>query len=340
MPKVSVIIPVYKVEQYIAATVQSVLDQTYEDFELLIVDDGSPDRSVEICQQFADPRIKIIRQENQGVSTARNTGIAYAQGQYLAFIDGDDLWVPEKLEKHVQHLETSPQVGVSYSYSAFIDASGVALGIYQTAKTEKITPAYIFRRNPVGNGSTPVIRREVFEAIHYRQAGASADSFFDRELHNMEDVECWLRIAIQTDWLLEGLPEALTLYRIHSKGHSANLQKHLSAVDNVVEKTRAYAPEIAAQCEKPARAYALRFLSRRAVTLRDGAKAAELLHRALMNYWQIVLEEPRRTLLTFSAVYTLWLLPQSLYCQIEALALKVTGANQKRQIQQQSQQSV
>ncbi|NES42262.1 glycosyltransferase family A protein, partial [Moorena sp. SIO2C4] len=149
MKKVSVIIPVYKVEKYIAATVESVLAQTYKNFELLLIDDGSPDNSIQICQQINDPRIKIIRQDNQGVSAARNTGIRHAQGEYIAFLDGDDLWVPEKLEKHVLHQETSPHVGVSFSYSAFIDETGSPLGIYQIAKTKDITTDYIMCRNPI-----------------------------------------------------------------------------------------------------------------------------------------------------------------------------------------------
>src|SRR4028119_483182 len=105
MKKVSVIIPVYKVEKYVAATVQSVLQQTYKNFELLLIDDGSPDRSVEICQQFTDPRIKIISQTNRGLAGARNTGIRHAQGDYIALLDGDDMWLPNKLEKHIEHLE-------------------------------------------------------------------------------------------------------------------------------------------------------------------------------------------------------------------------------------------
>lgn len=336
MKKVSVILPVYGVDQYISATVQSVIEQTYQDFEFLIIDDGSPDKSIEICQQITDPRIKIIRQKNQGVSAARNTGIRQAQGEYLAFIDGDDLWVPEKLEKHVKHLDSSPSVGVSFSYSAFIDPAGVPLGIYQTAKTENISPAYILRRNPVGNGSTPVIRREVFEAIRYQETidGVVEESYFDRQLRNMEDVECWLRMAIQTDWQIEGIPEALTLYRVHPKGHSANLLNHMKSVEEVIEKTRSYAPEIIAQCENPCRAYQLRFLSRRAVSIRNGSLAAELFHKSLASYWGILLEEPRRTILTGAAAYLLWLLPHNFYNQLEGLGLKITGANQKQRIQQ------
>jgi hypothetical protein len=233
-------------------------------------------------------------------------------------------------------------VGVSFSYSAFIDELGTPLGIYQTAKTKAITPPYIPRRNPVGNGSTPVIRREVFEAIKYQHVldGVVKYSYFDRQFRNMEDVECWLRIAIQTEWRIEGIPEALTLYRVHSKGHSANMLSHMECLEKLIEKTRSYAPEIVAQCEKPARAYQLRFLARRAVTLKDGSTAVKLFHRALSSYWQILLEEPGRTLLTWAATYTLWLVPQILYCQLERLALKATAANQKRRIlQDQTKQS-
>lgn len=334
MTKVSVIIPVYGVERYIAATIESVLKQTYQNFELLLIDDGSLDKSIEICQQYTDTRIKIIHQHNQGVSKARNTGINHAQGDYLAFLDGDDLWLPEKLEKHVRHLETSPNVGVSFSYSAFIDDTGMPLGIYQTANTENITSTYISCRNPIGNGSTPVIRREVFEEIAYPETvnGVVEKSYFDSQLSNMEDVECWLRISIKTNWEIEGIPEALTLYRIHQKGHSANLIKHMNAVDQVMTKISAYAPDVVQACENPTRAYQLRYLARRAVSLREQSMAVDLFHKSLATYWRILLEEPRRTVVTGVAVYLLRFLPQSIYNQFESIGLKITGMNQKRRI--------
>lgn len=90
MPKVSVIIPVYNVEKYIAETISSVLAQTFTDFEAIVVDDESKDRSIVICENIGDPRIKIVRQQNRGLAGARNTGIRYAQGEYLAFLDSDD----------------------------------------------------------------------------------------------------------------------------------------------------------------------------------------------------------------------------------------------------------
>ncbi len=336
MKKVSVIIPVYKVEKYIDATVQSVLAQTYKNFEILIIDDASPDKSIEICQKFTDPRIKIIHQANRGLAGARNTGIRHAQGEYLAFLDGDDLWLPEKLEKQIDHLENSPAVGVSFCRSAFIDEVGKPLGTYQMPKLKGITTPYLLCRNPVGNGSAPVVRREVFEAIKFPDNlhGNVEDFYFDEHFRQSEDIECWIRISIETNWQIEGISEALTLYRVNSGGLSANMLKQLDSWEKVIEKTRSYAPEIVNQWEKLARAYQLRYLARRAVRLQDGSMAVELVNRALATNWRILLEEPRRTLISLAAAYFLWLLPQSLYSQLEAVALKRTGATQKRRILQ------
>ena len=342
MERISVIIPVYGAEKYIGATLQSVLDQTYKDFEVLIIDDASPDRSIEICEQFTDPRIKIIRQKNRGLPGARNTGIRHAQGDYLALLDADDIWLPEKLEKHVEHLENSPAVGVSFSRSAFIDEAGNPLGIYQMPKLTGLTPGYVLCRNPISNGSTPVIRREVFEAIKFQDNlyGTVEDFYFDDNFIHQEDIECWIRIAIQTDWQIEGIPEALTLYRVNSGGMSAKLLKNIEYWERMIEKTRTYAPEVVAKWENPARAYQLRYLARRAVTLKDSSVAIELLHRALATHWRILLEEPRRTLLTLSAAYLLRLLPEPFYYQLESLALKMTEFTQRRRIlQDQSRQS-
>ncbi len=328
MKLVSVIIPVYNVEKYIAATIQSVIDQTYTNFELLIVDDGSPDKSLEICQQFTDKRIKIIRQKNHGVCAARNTGIRNAQGEYLAFLDADDLWLPEKLEKHVEHLENSPLVGVSFSRSAFIDEMGKPLGIYQMPKLKDITPALIICRNPIGNGSAPVLRREVLTAIK-----SDGGCYFDEQLRHFEDVECWLRIALQTHWQIEGIPQPLTLYRVNSQGASTNFTKQIEDLEKVLQKTRSYAPDLISQYGNAVKAYELRKLARWAVRLQDAPTAVNMAHQALSHHWRILIEEPRRTLITLAAAYSLLLIPQPLYHQIETLALKRLGNSQKRRIQ-------
>jgi glycosyltransferase involved in cell wall biosynthesis len=332
MTKVSVIIPVYAAEKYIADTLRSVFEQTYNNFEVLIIDDGSPDRSIEICQQFADSRIKIIRQENRGLAGARNTGIRHAQGEYLALIDADDLWLPEKLEQHIAHLEKSPAVGVSFSRSAFIDEAGQALGTYHMPKLTGITPPYLLCHDPVGNGSAGVFRREVFEGIRFQDNlhGCVEDFYFDERFRMSQDMELLLRIALQTPWQIEGIPEALTLYRVTGGTLSSNWSKKVEAWEKVLERVSSYAPELIAQRGNQSRACQLRYLARRAVRLQaKEAIAVELINRALATYWRIILEEPRHTFMTLVAAYLLWLLPQSIYSNIETLMSGITGAIQR-----------
>ena len=338
MKLVSVIIPVYNVEKYIAQTIQSVLKQTYSRFELLIIDDGSPDRSIEICQQFADPRITIISQPNRGLAGARNTGIRHAQGDYLAFLDGDDLWEPEKLAQHIEHLEHAPQVGVSFSRSALIDESGDRLGTYLMPQLQNITVPCLLRGSPIGNGSAAVIRRAVFDEIKFADNlyGTTEDFYFDEQFRRSEDMECWLRIAILTAWQIEGIPEALTLYRVNTQGLSANFLKQLESWERVLDKLRAIAPAEIAPWEDMAMAYELRYLARSAIRIKS-AEAVNLINRALFTYWRILVEEPRRTGLTLVAAYLLRFTPKSLYGWVERFGNKLTGTAQKQQIQQDGQ---
>ncbi|NJL37573.1 MAG: glycosyltransferase family 2 protein [Leptolyngbyaceae cyanobacterium SM1_4_3] len=335
MMRVSVIVPVYGVEKYIAETVRSLLEQTYQNFEIILVDDASPDRSIEVCQQFSDSRMKIIHQQNRGLAGARNTGIRHAEGDYIAFLDGDDLWLPQKLAKHVEHLEASPEVGVSFSRSALIDSAGNSLNTYLMPKLTDITVEDLFRSNPIGNGSAAVIRREVFEAIQFQDNlyGTVENFCFDDRFRRSEDIECWLRIAIQTPWKIEGIPEPLTLYRVNAEGLSANLLKQLESWQQVLEKVRSYAPELIEEWGNLGMAYRLRYLARTAVRLKDGEMAVSLMHRAIATSKQILLEEPRRTLRIWFAAYLLYLLPQLFYAQLENSAAKAVGLIQKRRIQ-------
>jgi len=334
MKLVSVIVPVYNVENYINQTIKSILNQTYTNFEVLIIDDESPDNSIAICQQFDDSRIKIISQKNRGLAGARNTGIRHAQGDYLAFLDSDDLWLPEKLAQHVKHLDSLPEVGVSFSRSQFIDGEGQPLGIYQMPKLQDITPDHLLCRNPIGNGSAPVIRKEVFEAICFQdnKHGEVEDFYFDENFRQSEDIECWLRIAAETPWKIEGIGDALTLYRVNGEGLSANVLKQYDSWEQVITKHRPRSPQLLAEHETPARAYQLRYLARRAVRLKNGKMAVKLTHQALATHWKIILGEPTRTVQTIVAAYLLRLLPLSFYQGCELLALKLTGISQQLHI--------
>jgi glycosyltransferase involved in cell wall biosynthesis len=327
MARISVIIPAYNAEKFIAKTIQSVLDQTCQDFEILVINDESTDRTLEVCQQFTDDRLRIISQPNRGVPGARNTGIRAAKGEFIALLDADDIWLPEKLATHVQHLDRHPEVGISFSYSAMIDDKGVLTGLHQKPRRlNNITPDYILCRNPIGNGSTPVLRRQVFDDIAFEddKYGPIETCYFDERIRHSvaEDVECWLRISLTTDWQIVGIPQSLTLYRIHENGLSANTMRQLEALEFVAEKTRHYAPAMIAASKSKAQAYHLQYIARRAVTLRDGRLAMTMLNRALATDWRIALEEPKKTAMTIGAVYLLKALPQRLYCKLEGMAMQ------------------
>ncbi len=111
MPEISVVIPVYNKEKYVKATLQSVFNQHFNDFEVIVVDDGSTDRSLDIVNQFTDPKLTIISQKNQGVAVARNTGVAAAKGKIIAFLDADDLWFPNHLSEIDKLNQLFPETG-------------------------------------------------------------------------------------------------------------------------------------------------------------------------------------------------------------------------------------
>ena len=165
MPKVSIVMPAYNVSRFVAGAISSVLDQTFTDFELLIVNDGSTDDTLAICRRFTDRRIRIVDQHNRGLAGARNSGIRESRGEFLAFIDSDDLWRADKLERHVAHLDANKTVGVSYSVSQFMSEDGERLSLYQNPKLNGVTSDDVLCRNPVGNGSAPVIRRATLKDI-------------------------------------------------------------------------------------------------------------------------------------------------------------------------------
>ncbi|QUS61643.1 glycosyltransferase family 2 protein [Synechocystis sp. PCC 7339] len=339
MKLVSVIIPLHNTEAYIADTIRSVLAQTYTNFELIVVDDESSDQSAMIVRQFKDQRIKLIHQKNRGLAGSRNTGIRQAQGEYFAFLDADDLWLPEKLASHVEHLDQNPHIGVSFSRSSFIDGQGQPLGIHQMPKLKDIDAGHLLCRNPVGNGSAPVIRRQVLDDIGFLddRHGFPEFCYFDEAFRlRSEDIECWIRIAIVTDWVIEGIPAALTLYRVNNQGLSADVDLQFQSWLQVMEKTAQYAPALVARWGKPAKAYQLRYLARRAVRFQDTHNALNLLGQALSTHWQIILVEPRRTGLTIAAACLLKICPPTFYQSIEAIAIKVTGALQARKIEREA----
>lgn len=124
MPTISVIVPAYNAEKTILKTIESVLKQTFTDFELIIINDGSNDSTLNIVNSINDDRIKVFSYANSGVCVSRNRGIEQAQGEYISFLDADDLWTTDKLELQLKALQENPQTAIAYSWTDYIDENG------------------------------------------------------------------------------------------------------------------------------------------------------------------------------------------------------------------------
>jgi glycosyltransferase involved in cell wall biosynthesis len=214
-PMVSVIIPSYNCDVYILETVTSVLNQSYKDIELIVVDDGSTDRTREIVASFGAP-VRLVTQDNARVCAARNRGISEAVGQYICLMDHDDYWFPHKLEQQVALLQAHPEAGVVYS--AFILWDADANGRYPEPASfdlaefsDGIDPdlsGWIYHQFLLDCWlltSTGMFRREVFERC----------GNFDINLPYSEDWDLWLRISRKYQFLKQQKPS--TLYRQHPR---------------------------------------------------------------------------------------------------------------------------
>lgn len=302
MPYASIVVPAFNVSATLTETLDSLCAQTFNDFEIIVVDDGSTDGTAALARAYPDARVRVVRQANRGLAGARNTGIAEARGEIIGFCDSDDLWRAGKLAAHVAHLVDNPQVGLSYAGSEMISADSRPLGLSQSPRLKGITAAHIFRRNPIGNGSAPVFRRAALDSIAYAPDGPGTRTWwFDETFRQSEDVECWLRFALTTDWEIEGIPGLLTRYRIVGGGLSAATYKQFAAWERMVDKLTPLAPDFFARHAGAARAYQYRYLARRAVTAGDGALALAHLRAAFASSWRPAWEEPVKTATTIAA---------------------------------------
>jgi len=299
-PLVSVVMPVYNVQDYLAESVESVLAQSFTDFELILVDDGSTDASNLMAQMFAlkDKRIRLVKQTNRGLAGARNTGIYESVGEYVAFLDSDDLWHTDKLQQHIEFMKSRPNVGVSYSSSEFIDDQGESIGLYQSPKISGICKV--------------------------KKADGRVN-FFDETLRQSEDIECWVRIISTTNWKFAGIDEALTYYRVNDSGLSANTTAQLTSWKLAISKMRIYAPTLVKRYGSLAKAYQYRYLARRAVRSIDTKNAIKMIAMSLYEAPSILVREPVRTLQTLGATVCLAIMPTGIYKSIESLAIRFSN---------------
>jgi glycosyltransferase involved in cell wall biosynthesis len=222
-PLVSVIIPAFDAAGHIRQALNSVLSQTYEAIEIIVVDDGSSDATSSIIEEFLkrDPRFQLLAQSNAGVGAARNTAIAKARGKYIAPLDADDFWFPEKLEKQVACMEHSDrETGLVYCWSTLIDENGDFLGNGDRQTVEGRLRHALVMRNVVGNASTPLLRTAALEKVGLYLTRAAQGG-----AQGCEDWDLSLRIA--EDFSVRVVPEFQVAYRQTTS--SMSLQEGMAA---------------------------------------------------------------------------------------------------------------
>ena len=203
-PRVSVVIPLYNGEAHIAETIDGVLAQTFRDYDLIVIDDGSTDGSPAVVQRYGD-RVRYARQTNAGVSAATNTALSLARGDLIAFLDHDDVWLPSKLERQVAFLDAHPECGFVNCDMQYISKSGERVDRYLRGINPADPYVRLFQKDHVIMCSTVMIRRSVYE-----RAGGFDETFLAVGLQEME----WMSRVVECT-SPGSVPETLVLYREH-----------------------------------------------------------------------------------------------------------------------------
>jgi sugar O-acyltransferase (sialic acid O-acetyltransferase NeuD family) len=219
-PTVTVLVASYNHEKYVAESLRSVLDQTYQDFEIVIVDDGSTDGTVAEIKRISDPRIKqVFLSQNQGIIAAKTKGLSMASGQYVAVLNSDDMFLPDKLEKQVTFLDSHPEVGAVLTLAHIIDEDGKPFldknHFYYDIFTQPNRTRQEWLHDFFYKGNclclpSVLIRRECYEVIGYP----------DKRLHQLPDFDLWIRMCFRYE--LHILQEKLTSFRVRANDANAS----------------------------------------------------------------------------------------------------------------------
>jgi glycosyltransferase involved in cell wall biosynthesis len=225
---VSVIIPTYNRARFIREAIESVFGQSFSDFELIVVDDGSKDETAKIVGALVDSRLNFIRQENRGRSAARNRAIALARGRYVAFLDSDDMYLPDKLAQQVDYMDSHPEDGMIYTSAMCIDDDGKPLNSqrYDAWASGDIYKQVAFFQPVTITLPTVMVRREVLNVV----------GEFDEAMDRFEDTDLWRRIA--KHYRVGMLVEATCILRTHDDNtlRSQDPAKIVEAIEYYVAK--------------------------------------------------------------------------------------------------------
>jgi glycosyltransferase involved in cell wall biosynthesis len=231
MPKVSVVMPVYNGEKTLRNSIESILNLSYKNFELIIINDGSTDSSEEIIKSFNDERIKYFKKENSGAQAApRNLGISKATGDFIAFCDQDDIWYSEKLDKQIKVYEISEErggIGIIFCSANLIDEGDKKIGENSVLFEGFLSAKESFNRLIMGNFITAcsaIFPRHVFDEV----------GRLDENLKGVDDYDLWLRIAFK--YGIIGINEPLCGWRQSTNSFSVDKSKQYVEVEKIFDK--------------------------------------------------------------------------------------------------------
>jgi glycosyltransferase involved in cell wall biosynthesis len=220
MPKVSIVIASFNHENYVRECVQSALDQTFQDFEIIITDDGSPDGTVEVIKEFADPRIRLDTfMHNKGACTAINNCIPKAAGEYIAVLNSDDAWEPTKLAKQVKYLDEHPEIGAVFTKVAFVDESSKPISytdykhfyVFEQGNRPRYDwlNHFFFKGNCLCHPSI-LIRKKCYNEV----------GLYDERMASLPDLDMWVRLCLKYEIYI--LDEKLVRFRIRTDEANAS----------------------------------------------------------------------------------------------------------------------
>ncbi|HWB32280.1 MAG TPA: glycosyltransferase family A protein [Acidobacteriaceae bacterium] len=229
MPEVDIIVPAYNAQKYLADAIESVGAQTFQDWRILLVDDGSTDDTAGIAASYIErlgPKLKYIHQENRGLPAARNTAIRNSSAEFLALLDADDIWLPNRLEESLKSFARMPEAGLSYGFIARIDPSGKVIDTFErrSRHAEGMIAPYIYMRKIDLPCPTITFRRKCVDEV----------GGFDESLRATEDRDLWVRIALRYPVTLA--PALIAHYRTSMDSMSGDPERMLTAQRIFIEK--------------------------------------------------------------------------------------------------------
>ncbi|MDP3288209.1 MAG: glycosyltransferase family A protein [Methyloversatilis sp.] len=226
-PHISVVIPAYNAAWCVARAIDSVLSQTWHDYEVIVINDGSTDETAAVLSGYRD-RINVLTQKNAGLSAARNAGIAAARGEWIAFLDADDWWLPAKLDAQVELVRTCPNIGFCSTAALIVSPEGKTLERWDDAGAngEILRNIFVTNATVAGSGSAVMARRSLFDQI----------GGFDTALRSLEDIDMWMRLAAVARYAC--VREPMTCIVRSPGSMSRNREVMRSSAVNVMTKNR------------------------------------------------------------------------------------------------------